>query len=414
MQSLKYNLARAKFMPMGQYADFAACVKANSDKGDPKAYCGSIKNKVEGKMANELFFKIAELKKSAEAGDSKYEMVVSSTAVDYDNERMSRKALLGMQTDLMHNTSVFFNHKYEGLAVAKTVKTWVTEDNGETYLHAEIEPTKQTGPIDSSGIRVESIVGQLAEGTLKCASVGGKKVKSFDDTTTKGVTVLDEVKALEFSIVGIGANPDAMAKSFAKSMFVDSMKGRLASAAADEELDDPAMKPPAIMTTPDKQMPIVAPVKADQTKDKKKIVDEGRKNEFTAGYIKGDTVEDVKKENGPITPNQPPVLAVGADKERYKKEVIDYLLRLIREDGAVPVSGASKSAEVEVEKKVEVTAEQRLEKAIERLEKMNVSPQGLAVQESKFEESKSTEKKVADTMVNTRAVDAFASLINTG
>ena len=29
-------------MPFGGYKDFAACVAANSDKNDPKAYCGSI------------------------------------------------------------------------------------------------------------------------------------------------------------------------------------------------------------------------------------------------------------------------------------------------------------------------------------------------------------------------------------
>lgn len=29
-------------MPFGGYADFAACVAANGDKADPKAYCGAI------------------------------------------------------------------------------------------------------------------------------------------------------------------------------------------------------------------------------------------------------------------------------------------------------------------------------------------------------------------------------------
>ena len=36
-------------MPFAGYADFAACVAANSDKGDPNAYCGHIKHQVEGK-----------------------------------------------------------------------------------------------------------------------------------------------------------------------------------------------------------------------------------------------------------------------------------------------------------------------------------------------------------------------------
>lgn len=36
-------------MPMGEYSSFAACVKANQDKDDPKAYCGSIYWKTEGR-----------------------------------------------------------------------------------------------------------------------------------------------------------------------------------------------------------------------------------------------------------------------------------------------------------------------------------------------------------------------------
>lgn len=35
--------------PMGEYPDFASCVAANSDKGDPNAYCGEIKHRTEDK-----------------------------------------------------------------------------------------------------------------------------------------------------------------------------------------------------------------------------------------------------------------------------------------------------------------------------------------------------------------------------
>lgn len=36
-------------MPIGIYKDFAACVRANKDKSNPNAYCGSIFWKTEGK-----------------------------------------------------------------------------------------------------------------------------------------------------------------------------------------------------------------------------------------------------------------------------------------------------------------------------------------------------------------------------
>lgn len=36
-------------MPFAGYRDFDACVKANSGKRDPAAYCASIMRQVEGK-----------------------------------------------------------------------------------------------------------------------------------------------------------------------------------------------------------------------------------------------------------------------------------------------------------------------------------------------------------------------------
>ena len=40
--------------PMGEYKDFADCVSKNKDKEDPEAYCGSIKQKVEGGKENAI------------------------------------------------------------------------------------------------------------------------------------------------------------------------------------------------------------------------------------------------------------------------------------------------------------------------------------------------------------------------
>jgi hypothetical protein len=41
-------------MPFAGYKDFAACVAANKDKGNPDAYCGAIKHKVEKEMLDEI------------------------------------------------------------------------------------------------------------------------------------------------------------------------------------------------------------------------------------------------------------------------------------------------------------------------------------------------------------------------
>lgn len=36
-------------MPMGKYPNFASCVKANSSKANPQAYCATIMRATEGK-----------------------------------------------------------------------------------------------------------------------------------------------------------------------------------------------------------------------------------------------------------------------------------------------------------------------------------------------------------------------------
>ena len=52
-------------MPFGEYKDFDECVSKNSDKDDPKAYCGYIKNQVEEalkrKEASEAIKKATEI-----------------------------------------------------------------------------------------------------------------------------------------------------------------------------------------------------------------------------------------------------------------------------------------------------------------------------------------------------------------
>ncbi len=48
-------------MPLGKYKNFKSCVKANQDKKDPNAYCGSIYWKTEGK--HKLLKKLGKKKK---------------------------------------------------------------------------------------------------------------------------------------------------------------------------------------------------------------------------------------------------------------------------------------------------------------------------------------------------------------
>jgi len=55
-----------KGAPFADYADFADCVSKNKDKGDPDAYCGYIKHKVEDKKSSRLACKVCHSKPDSE------------------------------------------------------------------------------------------------------------------------------------------------------------------------------------------------------------------------------------------------------------------------------------------------------------------------------------------------------------
>jgi hypothetical protein len=66
-------------MPFGEYEDFDACVAANGDKADPKAYCAAIKRDTEGKERSPF-----QITKDAE-GNLRWLGIVSNNFRDRDN-----------------------------------------------------------------------------------------------------------------------------------------------------------------------------------------------------------------------------------------------------------------------------------------------------------------------------------------
>lgn len=66
-------------MPFGEYEDFDACVAANGDKADPKAYCAAIKRDTEGKERSPF-----QITKDAD-GNLRWLGIVSNNFRDRDN-----------------------------------------------------------------------------------------------------------------------------------------------------------------------------------------------------------------------------------------------------------------------------------------------------------------------------------------
>jgi len=172
------------------------------------------------KLDSNFFYKVGSLDfvKDESAGGMKYFVgTLSSTSIDLDGERLTKSALDMASKDLLLNTTVFFNHNHTGLGVGRIFKTDVVSEDGKHLLKIWVQPSKAAG--------VQDIVTQVEEGILKCMSIGGKTLKRedvFDEGLDKKVGELQEVMALEASVVGIGANRDAMIESIAKSY---SLKG---------------------------------------------------------------------------------------------------------------------------------------------------------------------------------------------
>ena len=388
----------------------------------------------------EVFFKTApiEIQKATATSPEVWKAVLSSTSVDYDGERMSRKALGMAAQDLLHNSTVFFNHKHHELPVAKFVNTAVVDNSDGSLLVVEIVPSTAKG--------VEDVVTQVREGILKCMSIGGKTLKSFDqveksaDGSEKKIRILDEIKALEGSIVGIGANPDAMMLSVAKSYFLDSLKDHVAGegmethaskASAEEYVDDyrhegkssgsvkvdmsggsgkppevPAGKVPSKKGKDGKKEAdgdSMDSIKCEKCgyemtlekkcgKDMKEEDEEEDEEEEKKKKGRKDVEVDVEKENGPSTPNKPELgpqdaedSSGSAKKPKVKKPAVP--------DQSGALDGKPELKSVEVEALVKEVSE--LKKSLDEMKEAVYTRKGVveavevkAPADNKFEQYK--------------------------
>lgn len=351
-------------MPFGGYKNFDDCVSKNRDKSDPQAYCGSIKAKTEGKAMEQdenSFFKLMNIdvmKSKGEAGETVWRGVLSSTGVDYDNERLTRKALEKAALQLPGKT-VFFNHKHDGLGVGAFKSARVEDlDNGISNLVVEVIPSKAPG--------VQDIVIQVNEGTLKCMSIGGKKLSKgravMDKLLNKEVIELDDILALEGSVVGIGANPDASLFGVAKSMFMKSQEKSLGDATMTEE------------------------PKVEVEKDAR----------LTGSGAQAST------------PNFPALVPGGEGIEGAKKLLMEALRML---GGGKDASYGTPSPDLQTHNSLKSASEEdKMQKILDKLESMSPGKQGLVAKEAKFEATPEIAPKT-NQLVNASAIEAFKKTI---
>lgn len=175
-----------------------------------------------------------EIKADASAESRAVTFTVSTGTVDRDGDVINPK---GWQLDnYRKNPVVLFGHDYKSLPVAKA--TAITQTASGLVATAEF-PAKGTYAF------ADTVYDMLKAGFLSATSVGFRPIKSQPHSETKG-TQFDEQELLEFSIVPVPANSEALAigranrenaailKSYAKQV------GEWAAKQQEAEQEEPA------------------------------------------------------------------------------------------------------------------------------------------------------------------------------
>ncbi len=130
-------------------------------------------------------------------GDGVLEAIITTSTVDRHNENI---VTTGIDTKnyMEKNPVVLYGHDYFGLPIGKAIKLTETKNRIKAQFKLAIEQ------YDFAGIVYEMI----KEGYLNAVSIGGIVRKWSEDYRT-----IEEMEMIEFSIVSIPANSDAMITS---------------------------------------------------------------------------------------------------------------------------------------------------------------------------------------------------------
>lgn len=140
--------------------------------------------------------------KTKDLGQGVIEATITSGALDHHNENI---LMAGVDTSAYHGT-VLYGHDYEGLPIGKTLSLtkMATKMKAKFQLAIEQYPFANT------------VYEMIKGGYLTDVSIGGIVKRWSDDYQT-----IEEMVMKEFSVVPIGANPEAMI-SAVKALNIDS------------------------------------------------------------------------------------------------------------------------------------------------------------------------------------------------
>lgn len=146
-------------MPVGKYKDIAACIAANKDKDDAKAYCASLENKSKGSVRENISLDwVPEVKIEEKVdGDTKW-LEVSGIALEEGVSRNKRKYSVKNLEENNGATFTWLGSHPEDASHPDYVV-------GEGYLTLENSQLKHTGKIRNTA-RFPDIVEKVKDGLV--------------------------------------------------------------------------------------------------------------------------------------------------------------------------------------------------------------------------------------------------------
>jgi len=138
--------------------------------------------------------------------------IINTDAVDRDSEVVQPKGM--KRKNFAGNPVVFTNHDYRSLPVGKSL--WIKESDNKLIAKTYVSDQTQLA---------RDVFGLMQDGILNAFSIGFNSLRSSAPTTAeinkrpdlKGVkTIHREWELLEYSIVGIPANPEAVTLAVSK------------------------------------------------------------------------------------------------------------------------------------------------------------------------------------------------------
>lgn len=112
-------------MPFGEYPDFDACVAANGDKSDPKAYCASIQQATEKALAaDRAVLKVDEEQRMVFGWANVAMLNENEPVVDLQNDTIDGVTLEKAAYDYVRRYRVV-NDMHKGAAVGDLVESFV-------------------------------------------------------------------------------------------------------------------------------------------------------------------------------------------------------------------------------------------------------------------------------------------------